>query len=140
MKLTPLHQGISVPNVEASVAWYKEVFGFEVVKDDIVPPLNSRIVFVEKDGFQLELFQYLGEDGKPLPPERREPNEDLKTCGTKHVAYAVEDMGALMARLEEVKADVVMGPFPMAGDLVCFIRDNSGILLELIQVGGHKEG
>ena len=140
MKLTPLHQGISVPDMDASIAWYQEVFGFEVVKDDVVPPLNSRIVFVEKDGFQLELFQYLGEDGKPLPPERKLPNEDLKTCGTKHVAYGVENMAALMAHLQEKQVDVVMGPFPMAGDLVCFIRDNSGVLLELIQVGGAREG
>ena len=132
-KLTPLHQGITVPDADAAIAWYQDVFGFEVVSDEFAPPLNCRIVFVEKDGFQLELFQYLGEDGKPLPPERRIPNEDVKTCGTKHVAYGVESMAETEAHLREKQVDIVMPPFPMNRDLVCFIRDNSGTLIELIQ-------
>lgn len=136
--LVPLHQGISVPDVEASAAWYQEVFGFEKVSDEVAAPLNCRIVFLRLGEFELELFQYLGEDGKPLPEERKFPNEDLKTCGTKHVAYGVEDLPALVAMLQEKQVDIVMPPFPMHEDLVCFIRDNSGVLLELIQRGGAR--
>lgn len=134
--LTPIHQGISVPDMDASVAWYREMFGFEPVSDEVVAPLGCRIVFLRLGSFELELFQYLGEDRKALPPERREPNEDIKTCGTKHVAYAVEDLRGLAAQLRAKGVDFAMEPFPMHEDLVCFIRDNSGILLELIQRGG----
>ena len=133
LDLTPLHQGISVPDVDAAVCWYRDVFGFEVVSEEFAPPLNCRIVFLEKDGFQLELFQYMGEDGKPLPEERKTPNEDIKTCGTKHVAYGVSNMAETVAHLQEKQVDIAMGPFPMNGDLVCFIRDNSGTLIELIE-------
>ena len=136
--MRPLHQGISVPDMEASVTWYEIVFGARKLSDEFVPPLNARIVFLELDGFQLELFQYMGGDGKPLPPERLHPNEDLKTCGTKHVAWAVEDLGGLSRRLEELQVDIVLPIFPMNGDLVSFIRDNSGVLIELIQVGGAE--
>ena len=137
--LKPLHQGISVPDVDASAAWYETVFGFRVISDAVVPRLCARIVFLELDGFQLELFQYLGEDGHPLPEERRHPDEDLKTCGTKHVAYGVKDMAAMMAHLKAHQVTVIKPPFDMNGDWVCFIADNSGTLIELIELGGAKK-
>lgn len=136
--LKPLHHGISVPDADASIRWYGDLFGFRVKSDEFVPPLNARIVFLENDCFQLELFQYMGGDGKPVPPERFNPDEDLKTGGTKHVAYAVEDLAGLYATLCEKQVTVVKPPFPMNGDMVCFIRDNADILLELIEVGGAR--
>ena len=43
-----LHAGISVYNMEESLAWYKKNLGFEVVKNDgYVPPLKAKIVFIE---------------------------------------------------------------------------------------------
>lgn len=133
--MKPLHEGVSVPDMDASVAWYKTVFGFSVIKDDFVPPLNSRIVFLRLGDFELELFEYKGEDRQALPFSRLEPNEDIKVCGNKHVAWAVENMDEEFARLSSLNVDIAAGPFPMAGDKVCFIRDNSGNLIELIEVG-----
>ena len=53
-----LHAGISVYNMEESVEWYKKNLGFKVLKEDgYVPPLKAKIVFMEKDGFQIELFE-----------------------------------------------------------------------------------
>ena len=131
--MRPLHFGLSVPDADASASWYGRVFGFETISDEIAPPLNARIVFLRGNGFELELFQYLGADKKPLPPERREPNEDIKTCGAKHLAWAVSDMDAEYARLRALNADVALPPFSMGADKVCFLRDNSGILIELIE-------
>ena len=133
--LRPLHEGISVADMDASVAWYEKFFGFSVVKDDFVPDLNSRIVFLRLGDFELELFEYRGTDRQPLPEGRRVPNEDIKTCGVKHVAWAVDSMEAELARLRALGADIAAGPFPMAGDTVCFLRDNSGNLMELIEPG-----
>lgn len=133
--ITPLHQGISVPNMDESLQWYEKAFGFTLVSDKVIPMLNSRVAFVKLGDFELELFQYLGEDGSPLPEARRYPNEDLKTCGTKHVAYRVEDMGGVYRHLQDIGADIAIPPFPMEGDTVCFLRDNSGVLIELIEKG-----
>lgn len=133
--ITPLHQGISVPDMDASIKWYSDVFGFTKLSDTFIKFLNARVVFLGLYGFQIELFQYMGADKKPVPPERLEPNEDIKTCGTKHVAYAVENMASLIEHFEEKGVDIVKPPFQMEGDTVCFIRDNSGVLIELIQVG-----
>ncbi len=132
--LRPLHQGISVPDMDASIAWYQKIFGCTVLSDDVMPPLQARVVFLSLGDFQLELFQYLGEDAQPLPHGRRIPNEDLKTCGTKHVAYGVPSMEETVAWLDANGVDFAMRPFLMPSGPVCFIRDNAGTLIELIQI------
>lgn len=136
--IKPLHQGISVPDMEASIAWYQKIFGFEKISDAFVEFLNARIVFLQLGEFQLELFEYRGEDKKPLPEERLHPNEDLKTCGTKHVAYSVEDLPAMVEMLKSEKVEFARDMFEMGNDYVCFIKDNSGVLIELIQVDALK--
>ena len=102
--LKPLHVGISVSNMEASVEWYRKNLGFEKKQDDYAPPLKARVCFIEKDGFELELFQY--DDPKPIPEERKTPNTDLQTIGTKHVAFLTDDMQALKAGFLENGVDI----------------------------------
>ena len=73
-----LHTGISVYNMEESLKWYKENLGFEVVKNDgYCPPLKAKICFIEKDGYQIELFEY--DEPKKIPEDRLMPNTDLQT-------------------------------------------------------------
>ena len=126
-----LHAGISVYDMQESISWYRENLGFEPVKDDgYVPPLGAHIVFIEKDGFQIGLFQY--DDPRPLPADRLLPNTDLQTVGTKHIAFAVTGMDELKAHLLahgiEIAHETVMN-----GEHVLFIRDCSGVLIELIE-------
>lgn len=126
----PLHVGISVYDMEESLAWYRDVLGFTLVKDDgYIPPLKAHVVFIERDGFQLELFRY--DAPIPLPEARRTPNSDLQTVGTKHVAFAVADMAAMKAHLLEKGADIAH-EVNMGADHVLFIRDCNGVLIELI--------
>ncbi|MBP2650051.1 MAG: hypothetical protein H6Q74_876 [Firmicutes bacterium] len=129
--IKPLHQGISVADVDASIAWYQKMFGFRLVSDDFVPQLPARIAFMELGDFSIELFGVEG--AAALPEDRRTPNLDIRTHGTKHVAYSVKDLRTLMADLKSKDVDIAADIFPMAGDLVAFIRDNTGNLIELIQ-------
>ena len=126
-----LHTGISVYNMEESIEWYRKNLGFEVVKDDgYVPPLKAKIVFVEKDGYQIEFFEY--DEPKKMPEDRLMPNTDLQTVGTKHVAFATDDMDALkegsVANGVDIAHEVRMGD-----DAVMFVRDCNGVLIEFIQ-------
>lgn len=126
-----LHVGISVYNMEESIEWYRKNLGFEVVKEDgYIPPLKAKIVFIEKDGFQIELFEY--DEPKALPEERRMPNSDLQTVGTKHVAFAVDNMEQLKAGFVENGVDIAHEAC-MDGDSVMFVRDCNGVLIEFIQ-------
>lgn len=126
-----LHTGISVYNMEESVEWYQKNLGFEVVKDDgYCPPLKAKIVFMEKDGYQIELFEY--DEPKKIPEDRLTPNTDLQTVGTKHVAFATDDMDALKAGFVENGVDIAH-EVRMGNDAVMFVRDCNGVLIEFIQ-------
>lgn len=127
----PLHVGISVTNMEVSLEWYEKNLGFRLLKDDgFVPPLKARICFIEKDGFELELFQY--EDPKPIPEERKTPNTDLQTVGTKHVAFLTDDMKSLKEGFVANNVDIAH-EVSMEGNAVMFVRDPDGVLIEFIQ-------
>ena len=126
-----VHAGISVRDMEEALDWYKRNLGFHLVKDDgFVPPLRARICFVERDGFQLELFRH--EDPRPIPADRLLPDTDLCTIGTKHIAFRVDDIDAMKAQLLQNGVDIAH-EVRMNGDAVMFIRDPSGVLIELIQ-------
>ena len=128
--LRPLHVGISVKNMELSLEWYEKNLGFKCTKDDYVPPLKARICFIEKDGFELELFQY--DEPKPIPEDRKTPNSDLQTIGTKHVAFLTDDMKALKEGFVAKGVDIAH-EVSMEGNAVMFIRDLDGVLIEFIQ-------
>jgi catechol 2,3-dioxygenase-like lactoylglutathione lyase family enzyme len=134
MHLKPLHVGISVIDMEQAIRWYQDNLDFRLVKDDgWLPPLDARVCFLEQDGFQLELFQY--RQPNPLPADRLHPNLDLRTVGTKHVAFGVENMAAVRTRLIKNGVDIAH-EVTMGGDSVLFIRDCCGTLIELIERPG----
>lgn len=127
----PLHVGISVYNMEESIEWYKKNLDFEVSSDDgYIPPLKAHIVFIRCQDFEIELFQY--DEPKEMPKDRLVPNTDLQTVGTKHVAFEVADMAAVKERFVANGVDIAH-EVTMSGNTVMFVRDNSGVLIELIQ-------
>ena len=126
-----LHAGISVYNMDESVKWYKENLGFKMLKEDgYVSPLKAKIVFLEKDGFQIELFEY--EDPKKIPEERLMPNTDLQTVGTKHIAFETDNMTSLKNDFIKNSVDIAH-EVCMEGNSVMFIRDCNGVLIEFIE-------
>ena len=130
MAFKALHVGISVGNMEEALNWYKQNLDFELVKDDYVPPLGARICFIRSGDFEIELFQH--DDPKPIPADRLTPNSDLQTIGTKHVAFEVPDMKAIKEKFLANGVDIAH-EVVMEGNNVMFVRDNSGVLIELIQ-------
>jgi methylmalonyl-CoA/ethylmalonyl-CoA epimerase len=125
-----LHVGISVYNMEESIEWYSKNLGFKVMKDDYIPPLKARIVFIRYNDFEIELFQY--DEPKKMPEDRLVPNTDLQTVGTKHVAFEVSDMKILKEKFAANGVDIAH-EVTMEGNSVMFVRDNSGVLIEFIQ-------
>lgn len=87
-------------------------------------------MFMHYNDFKIELFQY--DEPKEIPKDRLAPNTDLQTVGTKHVAFEVEDMAAVKERFIKNGVDIAH-EVTMNGNSVMFVRDNSGVLIELIQ-------
>ena len=129
--LRPLHLGISVPDMDESIAWYTDILGFSPISDKNMEPINARVAFLKRGEFSIELFEIDG--AKPLPEERRIPDLDIQTHGIKHLAFAVHNIKGFIDRLKRKNVDIAIDIFPVNEDLVCFIRDNSGNLIELIQ-------
>lgn len=129
------HCGLSVPDLEASITWYREMLGFSVEFRTAMPHVPFRGAFLRRGGTRVELFERPG--AAPLPSERRNPDSDLATHGTKHMALEVSDLRAAFAFLTSRGVEVAMPPFSGEAMSGGYIRDNSGILIELIE---HRDG
>lgn len=135
--IKPHHIGISVANLDESIAWYHKMLGFKVVRR-MTQDSNPKMIYAllrSGDCF-LELFQI--DDGKPLPEYRRDPTDDLNVRGIKHFAYQVRDARAAAADLKAKGAEIAMGPVENPNVVFVFIRDNSGNCFELIQFKDQK--
>lgn len=128
--IAPHHTGISVPNLEESVAWYQRMLGFEVVRR-VSPGPNTAIALLRRNGCYIELFHLAG--AQPLPESRRSPTADLAVHGIKHFAFEVADARGAAATLKARGAEVVMGPVENTTEIFFFVRDNAGNAFELIQ-------
>ena len=129
---TALHAGLSVYSMEESLTWYEKNMNFHLKRDDgFCPPLDAIVCFLEgEDGFILELFEY--KEPKKLPQDRLEPNTDLMTVGTKHIAFQVRNMSEVKGRFLSNKVDIVFEA-AMGREKVMFVRDCNGILVELME-------
>jgi methylmalonyl-CoA/ethylmalonyl-CoA epimerase len=123
------HAGVSVPNLDEAIAWYRDILGFDVQRRFPLPPLNAEIAFMAKGPLNIELFQVAG--ATPLPAGRSEPILDLQTHGTKHVAFHIADLDTFLEQVEKKGADVAMVVRDMG--TACFLRDCAGNLIEFVE-------
>ena len=124
------HVGISVPDMDASIDWYQRVLGFTLERRYHVDSIPGEIAVLRNGPLHIELFHLA--HAMALPDERREPNTDLCTHGNKHVAFAVADLAAFAAELQQRGADIVwVKQFAFGAN--AFIRDNVGNLIEFVQ-------
>ena len=132
--LKPHHLGISVPDLEASIDWYHEKLGFSLAKRLTIDAIPAEIAFLNHGDFNIELFEISG--ASPLPDDRRYPDQDIRTNGTKHIAFAVQDLRKFADTLKDRGVDFAKDVTEMDQTLMAFIRDNAGNLIELIQQPG----
>lgn len=130
-ELKPDHIGLSVPDLQKSIDWYEQMLGFHLVGH--TNGKSMQIALLQRGGFHIELFAPM--DGRAMPDYRHDPSADLHVYGMKHVGFEVKDVRAAIAELKSKGVEVALGPIENKGAVFAFIRDNSGIPLELIQ---HK--
>ena len=99
--------GMTVSNLERSVAFFSNVLTFEKVSDEEVAGseyeklqgvfgLRMRIVRMRLGGEEIELTEYLAPRGQPVPADSRSNDRWFQ-----HVAIIVSDMEAAYARLRQ---------------------------------------
>jgi methylmalonyl-CoA/ethylmalonyl-CoA epimerase len=104
-------------------------FAVEIRQEMSHVPLKG--AFLKRGDFRIELFEV--PDAAPLPPARRDVDEDLRTHGTKHMALQVRSVREALNFLVARGVQVAMQPVEIEGTVACYIRDNSGNLIELVE-------
>jgi methylmalonyl-CoA/ethylmalonyl-CoA epimerase len=134
IKLIPHHVGISIQNMQESIAWYKNVLDFEFLWEKDFPEIKTRIAFLQHSNFKIELFEHY--QTQALAAERKHPLTDMQLQGTKHICFETKNVEKLFEQFKEKKVDIVMGPVlsPPKDALMGFIRDNTGNLIEIIEL------
>ena len=118
------HIGINTLDIERSVQFYEEMFGFKEINRADMGEVT--LVYMEAfPGFSLELFDLRGNT------EAGERPENLQ--GLRHFAFYVDDIQAWNKKLKEKKADFVMELTKM--DQIkrygILIKDPDGVIIEL---------
>ena len=124
------HGGVSVPSLEAAIAWYGEMLGFSLEKRFHIAAAGAQAAMVRKGPLRFELFEVAG--AAPLPEDRRHPPADLRTHGNKHCAFRVDDLDAFLAEMEAKGADIAFVVRETFGK-GAFIRDCAGNLIEFVE-------
>lgn len=125
------HVAISVADLDESIAWYREMFGFEPISEEYAPPCRSKIVTLSNGDFELELF--LHDETQPLSDLRMDPDTDPMEQGVKHFCFGTDDIASLIDELTAKGVKILVGPVPMGSHTIYYIQDNSGNPLELMQ-------
>lgn len=140
------HTGITVSDIERSIAFYRDVMEMELLSRqetdggyvaDIVgyPGAKTLKAYLRVPGDEhhvLELFQYLDPVGEPLDAQSKNP-------GAAHVCLVVDDLHEYVSMLEGkgydrfVSRPIHVDAGPSRGGWALYMLDPDGIRVELLQ-------
>jgi catechol 2,3-dioxygenase-like lactoylglutathione lyase family enzyme len=139
------HTGITVSNLERSLAFWRDVLGFEFShtahqKGELAQEITGvegaeiKLAVLRAPGrHKIELLEYLG------PADRK--RADIRPCdvGSMHVALLVHDLNAVLERIAASDWKAAGKPQrlqsgPNAGKCVVYVRDPDGTTIELMQI------
>ena len=139
------HTGITVSNLERSLTFWRDVFGFGLshrvhqtgeLAAEITGVPGAEIslaVLKAPGGHKIELLEYLA-------PADRKKNLDLRPCdvGSVHVALTVDDLDAVLEKIaasgwKAGRKPQTLRSGPNAGKRVIYVRDPDGTTIEFMQ-------
>lgn len=137
------HTGITVANLERSLAFWRDVLGFELshrphqtgeLASEItgVPEAEILIAVLRGYGHKIELLEYLA------PPERKRMEPRPCDVGSVHVAFTVDDLDAVLSTIaasgwKAAGKPQTLKSGPNAGKRVVYVRDPDGTTIEFMQ-------
>jgi len=123
-----LHTMLRVGDLDASVAFYTEIFGMQLIRRKDYPGGRFTLAFVgygdESDTTVLELTHNWDTD-----------HYDIGN-GYGHIAIAVDDAYAACEKIKQLGGNVVReaGPMQHGSTVIAFVEDPDGYKVELIQI------
>lgn len=121
---------LSVPDLEASTAWYEEKLGLAVVKRAMSADKKSAMVVLQGNGLSVELIWLA--DAVPLS----QIAPQLKGCHQLHGIFKagifVDDLGAAWNEFKARSVTIAFEPF-FDASMQCrmfAVRDNNGDILQ----------
>jgi catechol 2,3-dioxygenase-like lactoylglutathione lyase family enzyme len=136
------HTGITVHDLEESIALWRDVLGFDLLGTaDVegsflaeltgVPGPRLSAAVLSKGEHSIELLQYRA------PDDRRQFRPRPVDVGSVHVALEVEDITAVVDACRAhglvLSGSVVMGEGVVEGTRMAYLRTSDGVTLELLQ-------
>ena len=125
------HVALSVRDLDTSIAFYRDLLGFEVRHIIEVPPrmnlggitgmppCTARVAHLFQGEVMLELFHYLDPEGRPVG-DRTQADR-----GFSHLGFLCSDIRADLVRLREAGVDMVGELMRKAGVLTEVARLHS---------------
>ena len=130
------HVGLAVADLARSRQFYEEVFGFAFKSEMTVPdaatgklfaldpPLGVSVVYLQRDGWVLELIAY---DNAGVTPRHDRP---FNEPGLTHISICVTDVESACAAAAALGGEVLADRgFP---GMVAMLRDPDGQLIEVL--------
>ncbi len=127
------HVAVVVRSIDAALATYRDLLGFRVELDRVVPSDGVRICFIPVGESKVELVE-------PIDPTTGVARYlESRGEGFHHVCFEVPDLGEELRRLAAEGLELIDSqPRPGAEGPVGFIhpRASNGLLVELIEAPG----
>jgi catechol 2,3-dioxygenase-like lactoylglutathione lyase family enzyme len=143
------HTGITVSNLERSLAFWRDVLGFEFShtahqKGELAREITGiegaelkLAVLKAPGGHKIELLEYFA------PADRKPAN--LRPCdvGSVHVALLVNDLDTVLERIaasgwKAAGKPQILTRGPNAGKRIVYVRDPDGTTIELMQIAKQR--
>lgn len=142
------HTGFTVANIERSLAFWRDILGFELshrahhtgdLASEVtgVPGAEISIAVLKAPGHKIELLEYLA------PPNRAQIDSRPCDVGSAHVALTVDNLDAILSTIAASGWSPVGHPQtlktgPNAGKRVVYVHDPDGTTIEFMQLPPDK--
>jgi catechol 2,3-dioxygenase-like lactoylglutathione lyase family enzyme len=124
------HVGISVSDIERAMDWYRDNFGFTLVKQFEKPQLQIKGAVMVQGDCTLEILQ--PDKGEKAATSHDSLTGELGRIGANHLAITVDNIKALYEKIQAGNNHLVTDLWDQR---LFFCKDPDGTLIEVKQEG-----